>query len=85
MGSSQSKEEIIVAQAGNSGGVTGSLVNLSTTQEALLLIIGSFIIVAIIICSYRRGKKAFERKMRREISRSLEQRQEMMCRSQEQV
>ena len=68
MGESESKEEVIISQAGNSGGATAnngfSLVELSGVVAA------GFVIVAIVAYCYCKDKKMLKSTVRREIQRS---------------
>ena len=73
MGTYQSgkEKEIIVAQAGNSGGVTNEAQKFTTTE---VLVVGG-IVIGIAIAAYldkRRCQKYMERKIRREVARSQE-------------
>lgn len=74
MGTSQSKEEeIFITQAGNSGGQTNNP-NLSSGFGSIQDILSIILIgIAVLLCIwfiYVKCKKAFEMKIRREISRS---------------
>lgn len=73
MGSSQSKEEVVIAQAGNGGGQTtpASVAAISTSE--ILSVIGFIMgMMAAILWTVRRCKKAFEKKIREEVGRSRE-------------
>lgn len=75
MGTSQSKEEVIIAQAGNSGGATGATnetTSLSAKEicEIVVTVLAVLVILAVFI---RKCKKILERKIRAEIARSREE------------
>lgn len=70
MGKSQSKEEIVIAQAGNSGGQTTSQ-GVSLWEVVILLSVAIFVLIIIAYC-YQQIKKNLTRKIRREIIRSQE-------------
>lgn len=69
MGGTQSKEEVIIAQAGNSGGQTNKteFFSLKTIIEITVIIIA--VIITILYC-YGRCKKGLLKKVRREIRAS---------------
>ncbi len=74
MGKTQSKEEVIIAQSGNSGGVTadGHNANGIAAMDILKLVSCTLLIVGLVWSCCRRSKKALELKIRREITRSQE-------------
>lgn len=72
MGSSQSKEEVVIAQAGNGGGQTTPAVAAISTSEILSVIGFIMGMMAAILWTVRRCKKAFEKKIREEVGRSRE-------------
>lgn len=68
MGSSQSKEEVIISQAGNSGGQTNALqFGIKEVLEIIVVIVCMGVIVG---CCYVKCRKWFEKKIRREIIKS---------------
>lgn len=71
MGNNQAKEEIIIAQAGNSGGTTATASVWNLTD---ILVITIFILVLMVIIGFciKKCKSALETKIRREINRSRE-------------
>lgn len=74
MGNNQSREEkeIIISQAGNSGGVTG-LSEVKFSLWEVLVILGVLLVaVAVGIYTWRRGNRAVQRKIRDEIAKSHE-------------
>lgn len=77
MGKNQSKEvkeEIIIAQAGNSGGstTTQSQSNGVSRWEVAALLIATIIVLGVLFYCYRKVKKNLEKKIRTEIRRSQE-------------
>lgn len=71
MGSSQSKEEVIISQAGNSGSVTNGMFNgVSLGQQILIIVLGGLIVAIIMVFCWFQVKKMLEKKIRREITRS---------------
>ncbi len=67
------KEEVIIAQAGNSGGITDTTSQaVTSTRDVLVLIVLGLAIIGIGILCYIRCKKQLERKIRREISKSTD-------------
>lgn len=73
MGYNQSKQEkeIIVSQAGNSGGVTSESEKFSTKEVVIMC--GVMLAVAVIIyIIVKRCQKSLDRRIRREVSRSQE-------------
>ena len=76
MGKTVSKEEIVIAQSGNSGGATTEAENGKNYGYSLLevcaIVSGMLSVVAIGIWFWRRSRKALERKIRIEIRRSQE-------------
>lgn len=74
MGAKQSKEEIIIAQAGNSGGVTNSVDSVGhlTLWQGIGLVFFGIVMVFVILYCYGCAKKRVESKIRREIRRSQE-------------
>lgn len=73
MGARESKEEVIISQAGNSGGVSDDA-KASGRGCSLLEVIGIvsafLIIVLLLYCGYRIIRKRLEIKIRREITKS---------------
>lgn len=74
MGGSESKEEVIISQAGNSGGITDEA---NTNKgcsllEVIGIVFAGLVIVFILYSGYRIISKRLERKIRREIARSRE-------------
>lgn len=69
MGKTQSKEEIIIAQAGNSGGVS-AFNGENLHRDVLLVILCLVVLVAGIYYVRRKCKKYVEGKIRAEIARS---------------
>lgn len=76
MGTTCSKEETIVSQAGNSGGVTaaaaqttsqGASLSMVEVMEIALVAINA---VAVMVWCVRKVKKTWERRLRREIAAS---------------
>lgn len=74
MGAKQSKEEIVIAQAGNSGGSTTSQENAKGVSylELAAVLIGTLLIVGIAGYCYLRARKNFRATIRREIRKSQE-------------
>ena len=78
MGKTVSKEEIVIAQAGNSGGATTGAENGKgknygySLLEVCAIVGGMLSVVAVGIWLWRRSRKALERKIRMEIRRSQE-------------
>lgn len=77
MGKNQSKdvkEEIIIAQAGNSGGSTTSQsqTNGVSLLEVIALLIATVVLLGILGYCFNKIKKNIERKIRLEIRRSQE-------------
>lgn len=75
MGKTQSKEEVIITQAGNSGGTTaeGNSGHGYSLLEVCGIVTAMLIVAAIIVWCCRRSKKALEKKIRLEVMRSQEQ------------
>lgn len=75
MGSTESKEEVIIAQAGNSGGATTDGTNFGSFSVAEILGIIAFIGVLLIVVAYCWGiyKKRLTNKIRKELRKSTEQ------------
>jgi hypothetical protein len=67
MGTNQSKEEVIIAQAGNSGGVTIS------TREAWGIAVLVLAVLTIAAYCVSRCNQVLKRKIRKEIARSMEE------------
>lgn len=74
MGAKQSKEEIVIAQAGNSGGSTTSQENSKGVShlELAAVLIGALLIVGIAGYCYLQARKKFRATIRREIRKSQE-------------
>lgn len=74
MGSSQSKEEVIIAQAGNSGGVKNNVESSSwSIKEIAELVVLMMAIIVIFWFCVSRCKATIRKKIREEISKSREQ------------
>lgn len=71
MGQQQTKEEVIIAQAGNSGGVTTGEQKIQFSVYEILGLI-AFVAVAIVVILFlcRKFKQMLEKKIRAEIRRS---------------
>jgi hypothetical protein len=67
MGTNQSKEEVILAQAGNSGGTSIS------TREACGIVVLVIAMLAIVAIGVSWCNKALKRRIRKEIARSMEE------------
>lgn len=73
MGTTQSKEEVIIAQAGNSGGQTnGVSFNAMGVKEIMEMVMIIICIIIILVYCHGKCKKQLEKKVRREIVRSQE-------------
>lgn len=74
MGLKESKEEVIIAQAGNSGGSTTSqeIQRGVSLGEVVALIAVALVLAIVVAYCYLHGKKKLERKIRRGIIRSQE-------------
>lgn len=74
MGTTESKEEVIIAQAGNSGGASNGT-NFGSFNVAEILGITAFIGILLLVIAYccRIYKKKLTKKIRRELSKSTEQ------------
>lgn len=71
MGGSQSKEEVIISQAGNSGGATAKMYGIGfSLMEIIGIVAAGFIVVAVIVYLWYTAKKSLKRTIRREIQRS---------------
>lgn len=71
MGGSESKEEVIISQAGNSGGATATKNDTGySLMEIIGVVVAGFIIVAIGAYLWCTAKKSLKRNIRREIQRS---------------
>lgn len=75
MGSTQSKEEVIIAQAGNSGGITNKTASSPswTVKEIAEIVVLIMAIIVIFWFCVIRCKAMLRKKIREEISRSREQ------------
>lgn len=71
MGSSQTKEEVIIAQAGNSGNAKGQ--THFSIMDVGFFTVAAVVLVIILLFCYGKCKKKLERKIREEISRSREE------------
>lgn len=74
MGTGYSKDEVIITQAGNSGGVTTGAGKFELSELIGVLIGGVFIglvIMGIVWCICKLGKKKLRAEMRRQITRSM--------------
>lgn len=69
MGGSESKEELIISQAGNSGGTTATSYGHSL-WEIIGVVVACFIVVAIVGCLWWIVKNYVKKSIRREIQRS---------------
>lgn len=72
MGKGYSKEEIIIAQAGNSGGVSNDTSKYHLTEVIGIMAVG-FCIVFILWCACVRSRKALRVQVRREVAKSFEE------------
>lgn len=76
MGKTQSKEEVIIAQSGNSGGQTSTTSQENdkgvSRLEVFMWIFCTIILAALFVYCCIRIKKGIEKKIRREIRRSQE-------------
>lgn len=76
MGKTWSKEEIVIAQAGNSGGQSLDAENKGhhgySTTEVLAIVAFILAIAILLFLGYRKMKQLIEKKIRMEIRRSQE-------------
>lgn len=72
MGSSQTKEEVIIAQAGNSGGNTVGTGNGSLIKIAIEIAVMIICCIIMMVYCFGKCKKRLEKKIRAEITRSQE-------------
>lgn len=73
MGGRESKEEVIISQAGNSGGVSDDAKANGRGCSLLEVtgIVAAFLIITLLLyCGYRIIRKRLENKIRREIAKS---------------
>lgn len=68
MGKNQSKEEIFIAQAGNSGEATIDFF----LKNYMEIIVRALVVLTLLVAFYKYCKKRLEKKIRREISRNQE-------------
>lgn len=75
MGASKSKEEVIIAQAGNSGGQTneGQVKSGVGIKEVLEIILAILVLAAICMYFWNQCRKNLKKRIRRELARSQEQ------------
>lgn len=75
-GSTSKEEEVIITQAGNSGGISANANQNQATGYNLYEIVGIILICVIIgiivMCIWKKIQKALEKKIRREIAKSRE-------------
>jgi hypothetical protein len=72
MGTNQSKEEVIISQAGNSGSTSGGVTKPLSVGEIMGIVAFCLDVVAIILFIAYRVKKSMEQKIRKEIRRGQE-------------
>ena len=71
MGKTSSKEEVIIAQAGNSGSTAQGETNRLSIRDIIEITFGVIMIAAVIWVLYGKCKKKFEKKIRKELQRSM--------------
>lgn len=75
MGAKESKEEVIIAQAGNSGGATNDVSQKQplTAIETTGIVSTCLLVALIIYLTYRYLLRAFEKKIHKELSKSKDE------------
>ena len=71
MGKTSSKEEVIIAQAGNSGSNAQGEANRLSMRDTIEITFGVIMIVAVLWVLYGKCKKKFEKKIRKEMQKSM--------------
>lgn len=72
MGSTQTKEEVIISQAGNSGGTSNGTSFAVSWKEAMGIVAFCAVIIIIVAYAVHKLKKHLEKKIQQEIRRSQE-------------
>lgn len=70
MGTNQSKEEVIIAQAGNSGGSTAGIEKIGLVRDVIGLVLVVLILCTLLWYWYKRCYQNMKEKARRSVSRS---------------